>query len=495
MHSDCQITQAGWCGLAFGIAFQFWLIAASPVSPGLGGDEFDYIGKSDRLIHRGTLCADAPATVASAGTRSYSDFRPPGLPILFAMIGVDLKNHALYRKPIAFAYVIGMAPILAYVVSLAGLRVHRVRQFLLALIVSTFPPLFEGCLRFYPDQICAILTAYGLYFVSVGVVSRAVGGYWILLGSTILAITSTIRPELITTIPTVGVALLFASLIRHRSYADLNPIPLLTAGRIACLFLPLVASTGLNAAYRWSCFHELRIYGRQEIPCPGVEAWCRTWLNSESECLAQIAWPLGHPNPKVKVESISGRAFANEEERTEVSVLLSEATRVGLLSAKADEQFGDLATRRIASNYWEHLVVPRAWRPIHLWLNLETNKQTLEALSSLPRFVRQPLIGWWICLKLIFIARFVYGCWNVCRIPLLASPTMRDFFPLLGFALVIARTLLIGVLLGLHEHRYATVAWPLCIAVAVYTASNKNRIEHSQLQPDTPLCGHGVTPQ
>lgn len=369
---------------------------------------------------------------------------------------------------IACAYVLSIAPLLGGIIGLAGRSWRPAAQFALAVAVSTFPPLFEWVLSFGPDQLCAILTAYGLYLVSLGMSRNCAGRFSVLAGASLLSFTGAVRPELITTLPIVAMVFAFVWLAQNYRASAMGPSILLTRGRMFCLILPLVFTVTGNIGYRWTCFDEARMFGRLEVPCPGVEAWCRTWVNSESECLAQIVWPLGHSNPTLTVESIPSRAFASERERTFVASILADASAAQLLTRELDDRFAELATERIKRNWWLHWFVPRAWRPIHLWVNLELNSQLLDACANIPRWIRRPVLGWFVLQKASILILVLLATRRLLRIPFMNEITAVDLFAMQAVVFVVSRTLLIGVLLGSHEHRYATVAWPLCLVAAAY---------------------------
>jgi hypothetical protein len=464
-----HISPLAWSVYCCGICLQLMLVLISPRVESLGGDEFDYVGKATRLGQECTLCPPK-ARESSTDVRQFSDFRPPGFATFLAILGVAEHNQATYRKPLACSYVLGIGAVLSYALYLGAKGNGMLWQCILASLLSTFPPCFEWLLGYSPDALCALLTFFGLSLIAKDSFTVSVNRFSTLLGSGLLAISALVRPELMLTIPVCIAVVGFSTVYQKMTGVSLRSQTRQFGMTLVLLLLPLVVTTCANISYRWICFNELRVFGRLEVPCPGVTAWCKTWVNTESECLARIVWPLGHRNPRLTIDDIPARAFSNDEERSRVAALLDECRLMGHLTAEMDQEFSRLAKERISSDPAGAFLVPRAWIAFSLWFNLESNSQLLDAMSHVPRMIRRPILAFFVLVKALTLVLVMVAIPMQFRNLRKVSNSDVDRFILHALAFIVFRTVLIAVYMGTHEHRYATVAWPLCVIVASHTA-------------------------
>lgn len=465
---SCSASISGVLACAIGLIIQIGLILFAPPITDIAGDQGDYVNKATNLRRFGTFFDNSSGTARST---LWSDFRPPGYSVYLWLWGVTDENHSLRRPVIAVVQIILLVPVLLYTVRETCRNVSsRFLQSILGCGIGFLAPLFEHQLSLLPDQLAALLTVYGIVFYAqfITVNSQKWAGVFAVTGTAILGLTCTVRPDLILTAP-----FLFPICIVVRKFLSRRSPSLGINWRVwllvsTCCGTVFLAFVGANIWYRYACFGELRIYGRLAVPAPGAEAWGRTWINTEKSCLEQFLWPLGMPKPALSIDQFPSRAFREISEHRAVDDLLTEINRSQVYTTSIDRRFQRLADKKVRDNPVSCFIVPRTWRVIHLWLNLESNWQSLIAVARLDRPIRRGLL-----LALVVVKWTVVVGALSAVVPLLGAfcerkVTNLDVLASLTLLTVLFRSFVIGFAFGSHEHRYATAVWPCCAIAGSY---------------------------
>jgi hypothetical protein len=428
--------------LLLALAAQVVLALRVP-SAGFGGDEPYYVAKARYFFahHRFPRATANDLAIENGRSWGQSDWRPQGYAVFLALCsGGDFTPATLRHRVTAVqALLVALAIFLAF----RALRVHTARppmRLVTAVVLGIAPWPFAFAPLLGPDSVVASVTAIALLLL---------GGYpkSVFLATLLFSITFTFRPEMIVLPPLiVACAALYQE--RHR-------LRFVTAS--AAAFLVVLA---VHYAYRidFTGQHTPPVFGGLHIPDRGAFAWVNTWIGTEHEAYDFVyALTSGQPEPP-----LPARAFANEAERRAVGEIIAHVRATGRYQQEDDAAFASLAGRRRREDP-ARTIAARLWHAAHLWLNAETSTQTLILLSDTPAIIRRPILGALLLLKLATLAAFALF---IVRIR-----TFRgDAFLILSAVYVIARTLLIGIVLGWFTHRYVLSAWiPLltCGAAAV----------------------------
>ena len=156
-------------------------------------------------------------------------------------------------------------------------------------------------------------------------------------------------------------------------------------------------------------------------------------------------------------------------------------------SAQVDNVFDSIASKRIKDNFLFNYVLTRAWRTTQLWLNIHTNNQLLTFLSPIPRIIRRPILGGFLLLKIFIYALFIFSLIDLAGKIQRHDLIWHDYLTIFAAFAVISRTVLIGVLLGLGEHRYVLMAWPAMLWCAVSAIISIKTYTHKRSLGFTPV--------
>jgi hypothetical protein len=410
----------------------------------LHGDEGYYVGKAQYFHehHRFPRATADDLAVENGQVRGLSDWRPQGYALFLAACGSGLADPSALRRRVTIVQSLLIA--VALILFFFALRRHTVSttsRIATALVLGIAPWPFEFAQTLGPDSAVASFTAIALFLLAR--YPRSV-----FLATLLFSITFAMRPEMIVLPPLiVGCAMLFQE--RHR---------MRFAFVAAIAFLAVL---GAHYAYRIDFTGQRMppVFGGLQIPDRGAFAWTNSWIGTENEAYNFVySLTNGQPAPP-----LPERAFANEAERRIVETSVAHVRATGHYSEADDDAFAALARRRQRENP-ARAVVARLWHTVHLWVNVEMNTQTLNLLSNVSRPVRQVILGALMLLKCGLLAGFLLF---VVRI----RAFRNDAFLILCAVYVIARTLLIGIVLGWFTHRYVVNAWIPLMACAMAAVS------------------------
>ena len=404
-----------------------------------GGDEPYYVEKARSLVanHHFPRATPTALAVENGQARGLSDWRPQGYPLFVALCsGGNFAPATLRPRVTAVQSLLIALSVFLVFRALGRYATNPSTRIITAIVFGIAPWPFEFAALVGPDSIVASLTAIALLLLGRHPKS-------VFFATLLFSITFTFRPEMIV-LPPLLVAC--AALIHGR-----HQVRFVMAG--AAAFVVVFAA---HYAYRIN-FTGQRIppvFGGLHIPDRGAFEWVDTWTGTEHEAYDFVyALTNGQPSPP-----LPARAFAGDAERRAVDAIVAHVHDSRHYSSEDDAAFENLARRRRR----EHpalAVGARLWHAAHLWLNTETNSQTLNALVYLPRIIRRAILGALLALKLAALAAFALFLVRV-------RSFRDDAFLVLCAILVVTRTLLIGVVLGWFTHRYALNAWIPLLACA-----------------------------
>jgi hypothetical protein len=414
----------------------------------LGGDEPYYVAKARYVAehHRFPRATAHDVAVESGRLWGQSDWRPQGYALFLALCsGGDFTLTTLRPRVVA---VQSLLVALAILIAFLALRRHMTRPWMrvvTALVFGIAPWPFAFAQLLGPDSIVASVTAIALFLL--GRHPRSV-----FFATLLFSITFTFRPEMIVLPPLIVAC---AALLQER-----HRVRFVILG--AAAFILVLAA---HYTYRVDFTGQPMppVFGGLHIPDRGAFAWVNTWIGTEHEAY-DFVYTLtnGQPPPR-----LPERAFANDGERHTVDAILARVSAAGRYSAEDDAAFEALANRRLRENP-VRTATAHLWHAAHLWLNAETSTQTLNTLSIVSPVIRHVILGTLLVLKLAALAAFALF---IARIR-----TFRgDAFLILCAIYVIARTVLIGIVLGWFTHRYVLSAWIPLLACAAAVASRPSQ--------------------
>ncbi len=446
-------------GLLCLLAGQYLLLLWTPWSTELVGDEFSYVLKSAFLLEHGRfpeLTAEQREVLAGKGV-GWSDFRPPGYPIVLAAFGIPESGIA--GKQTYCTVMFGLVAMVLIAMHLAATAMFRggIWLYPVAATLGIQPWTFEYMKSLAPDCLTMVLATTAVALLAIFVHMRSVRTALMPFVSAValLCLTAMLRPEMLLFAVVLAA---IAILVRAAGWREF----FFFAGVMTCLVGCTIAA---NVAYRWTVAQELRVYGELRNPAPGLFKWIKTW-NSKENVLHGVVWTL--PRGGCAISDIPAGAFADDYERNVVSAIVERLNAGEGYAADMDTAFSTLAERRIRDNPLSCWLGPRLWRPFHLWGNLETNGQLLHALVFVPRMPRRSILGGLLVLKLTILSLSAFACVPLWRRWRSRRVEWFDVLAILSITLVATRTLLFGVLFVSCEHRYVLVAWPACLWLAIY---------------------------
>jgi hypothetical protein len=409
------------------------------------GDEPYYAGKARFFFEHGHFeHVSAEAMAVERGERwGTSDWRPQGYPLFLAAVSLgDFRDASLRPRVTAVQFALIAAGMwLLFEINQRGLTAAQRITTAALLGVIPWPYDFAGSLS--PDSLTASIT-----FFSIVILWRALEKENVLLmfaGAFLLSTTLLLRPEMIVLAPvTLGAAALLRQFDRRMF--------LKRAAACAGAFAIVVA---MQVAYRINVTGHPGLFGGLHIRDSGAFAWTNTWLGSENEAY-NFVYGLSTGN----VPDLPARAFSGDEERRTVErvILLDRSRR--FYGPDIDAVFQRLAEKRRREHPFLAIVATRMWHSVHLWLNLETSSQLLNALANVPRSIRRPILGGLLLLKLALLGLFVVGAMR-------ARESRARALILLCAVIVIGRTLVLGTALNWTAHRYMLPAWLPLLACAI----------------------------
>jgi hypothetical protein len=440
------MTRARWLLLLLLICQAALLIGAGLRNP-LFGDEPYYVAKAKYFFdHLRFERASAEEQAIERGERwGDSDWRPQGYPLFLAAIGMgDFDASSLRPRVTAVQFVLLAAAVWLLFESLA--RHDQVRPLVAAALLGGVPWPYDDVALLSPDSLTASVTLVSVLLLWRSAMRQSPALTF--AGALLLSSTALLRPEMIALAPVI---LLVAGLLRNRD----RGMFLKRGAACAGAFVIVVAA---QVAYRYEFTGRgPSLFGGLHISDGGPFAWVHTWLGTENEAYNFV---YGLRNGQLR-DDLPARAFSDDEERRVVRGALRTVRERGY-GPDIDAAFQQLAEKRKREHPFVAIVATRLWHTVHLWVNVEMNGQLLQALAHVPRMVRRPILGGLVLLKLALLALFLA---RVMRVKESAVPELI----ILLAAVVIGRTLLIGLGLNWMVHRYVLMAWlPLvgCAATA-----------------------------
>ncbi|MEA2337318.1 MAG: hypothetical protein QOE82_1325 [Thermoanaerobaculia bacterium] len=446
--------------LLLAIALAAQIVIALPAGPtSLHGDEVYYVAKAQYFgeHHRFPRATENDLAVERGELRGLSDWRPQGYALFLALCANGSYDQTALRWRVTLVQSTLVAIALIFVfLALRRYMTSATLRIAAALILGIAPWPFEFVQTLGPDSCVASFTAIALLLL--GRYPRSV-----FFATLLFSLTFAMRPEMIVLPPLIaGCAMLFQERRRLRF-----------AVAAATAFLIVF---GAHYAYRIGFTGQRLppVFGGLHIPDRGAFAWTNTWIGTENESYNFVySLTNGQPPPP-----LPARAFANDGERHVVETIVSDVRAAGGYSEADDDRFAALARLRQRENP-ARAVAARLWHTVHLWVNVEVNTQTLNLLSNVSRPVRHAILGALMLLKIGLLAGFLLFIVHLRAL-------RNDVFLVLCAIYVIARTLLIGIVLGWFTHRYVVNAWiPLvaCVLAALTRASNRPQFSPAAREP------------
>lgn len=443
------------------MAAKLFLLLQVPLPEAWHGDAGDYVGKALYFNAHGEF----PRIRSAAPDRpalAYSDFRPPGYPLFVAALLGFGKSVPEITQSVRLAH-FGLDLVTTGLLLWIVWRFHGAvgYRWLAALLLGVQPWTSAFILTLNPDTLTTFLLVSGVMLLALFVTGT---GGWTrslaLLGASgLISLTFLIRPEMIVfafALLLLGLALTWPAL-KWRGVARY--------GVLAAI--PFLAVTGANMAYRWQVAQEIRIYGEFRHSTPGLVQWTKTWIGSQTD-KEQVIWGPLMIGP-AGFAALPARAFSDEAERQQLIEVARAVAARGAMTAAEDRLFGSVAEQSIARDPMTYYVWNRLYSAANFWVNLNNASHYLHAFSLLPGALSKLLTGGFLTLKLVILGFFVVG---LVLFPYRGQPAVRErwylTFLLLGLAFVLMRTLYFGGIVGYVEYRYAVVAWPFVLALALY---------------------------
>jgi len=422
------------------------------------GDEQYYVGRAAFLIEYGQFPKlNQTQRDLSAGKRlGFSDFRPPGYPLVLAAFGIPESGFAGKLTYCTTMY--GLVAIILISMHLGATAILPGSNWLYAVaaVLGIQPWTFEYIKNQLPDSLTMVLVTAGIGLLVFFIHRRSIRSAVVALifATLLLSVPAMLRPEMLlfaVVLPATGI------LLRTGRWHE----SLLFAAVVACIVGCTVAA---NVYYRWHVAQELRVYGTLRTPAPGLGEWMGTWIGTESDVGRVFN---GVPLGKCSMPDIPARAFADNHERAAVAAIVERLNDGTPYNVDMDTAFFALAANRIRTSPFRYWLVPRIWTTFHLWGNLETNSQLLHALVFVPRTPRRFFLGGLLALKvaLLLLSAFAaLALWRRRR----SCRLWYDNLAILMLTLLVTRTVLMGFVFHSCEHRYMLVAWPACLWLSIY---------------------------
>ncbi|WP_139191838.1 hypothetical protein [Thiocapsa roseopersicina] len=443
------------------MAFKLFLLLLFPLPEAWNGDAGDYARKALYFYDHGQF----PAIRADPTDRpdlAYSDFRPPGYPLFVASLlgfGQSVPEITLSVRLAQFGLDLATTALLLMVVW----RFHHSGgyRWVAALLLGVQPWTSAFIVSVNPDTLTASLLLAGVALLALFVTARAhrVKPLALVGASLLLSLTFLARPEMIL----FAFALLLIGLAM--ALPALNWRSFVLYGLLAAM--PFLAIVGANVSYRWQVAQEVRIFGEFEHATPGLTLWSLTWIAPQS-AKEKIIWGPLMIGPD-EFARLPAAAFADDAEREKLLSVVRAVEARRLMMPEEDRLFGAIAKERIERDPWSYYLWNRLYSSANFWVNLNNASHYLNAFALLPRTLSKALTGGFLVLKLVLLMLFVVGIVRLARLGYAAATARWDVSLLwIGTAFVFLRTFYFGGIVGYVEYRYALVAWPFVLAVALF---------------------------
>lgn len=421
------------------------LIVVRTIDP-YHGDETYYIAKAQQFRAHGRFdVASADELAVERGaTWGTADWRPPGYPVLLAIVSGGHFEPEVLRARMRILQFLAVAAALLAAYLLAARSATPARRYALAALAGIAPWPFEYAGSLYPDSLTSALAFFAIVVLARAVRTRS--PMRLFTGSLLLASTLLLRPEVVVIIP----------MMLALAWWLAGPTWRLTA---VCALGALIPA-GLHYAYRiqftgqpappfFSGFHTKSL---------GAMQWANTWVGNEHELYEDVVYAVadGHP------PHFPARTLSDPRERMQLERAAAIVQRDRRNSAEVDGIFESLARQREREHPIRAWLLPRVAHAGQLWVHAGMNDQLLNAISPLPAVIRRAILGLLMLLKLALLALF-------CALPFLMwrRKQPNDLVYMLFVLLVLLRTLTVAGLHNTMEHRYVLLAWPALLACAL----------------------------
>lgn len=414
------------------------LLALRAATGPFTGDEPYYVRKAIYFYENHAFQVADPAEMELQKRHVWgtADWRPQGYPVLVALCSGGHFDPDTLRRRVTLLQSLSMAVMimLTYRLVERSVHVHARLPVAIALAVSPWP--FEFVSSIGPDSLVASIVAASL--LMFGKLRER-----IFLPTLVMSTTLLLRPEMIVFPPMIVSTTVFL-------YREKATRMLLLGG--SAFAIVLAAQIGYRIHFTGQSLPS--IFGPLHIPDRGAFDWVNTWIGTEHEAYDFVYSLTNHE----AIPPLPARAFSTQLEQREVRAILEHRSSEGHYSSADDESFERLARRR----WREHrptALIARLWHALSLWFNLETNHQFLNALSRFPGALRRSLLGTLLMLKLATLFSFGVFLVRVRRFG-------NEVFLVLSAVYVVARTIVIGLLMGWFAHRYVVSTWIPLMACA-----------------------------
>lgn len=453
--------QSGWSAVVPLLLFvailgtKYAIVFSCPVSGKLNGDEQDYVHKARAVWETGSL---PRAKEVGEGELAYSDFRPPGYPLLVApllVFGHEARQVHVTIRVVQSVLDIGTTCFVFWLCcQLCASLPYRV-VVAIALGVQPWTSAYVMCAL--TETVVTFLIVAGVAALSRFVTAGASGrrNVWLLTGSALLSATFLCRPEMIVFVPAMvalAVALRRPGWKRFLALGALASIPFL-----ACV-LGLVA-------HRYHVAREWRIYGRFRHASPGLRKWSCTW-NAPDQIKSAVVW--GTRRGEDTFPLLPDGAFDSKAERAQVRAILQGVHQAGRMAPADDDALMNLAEQRIGRSPWRYYCSVRVYESAHLWINLESSAAYCHFFSRLPRLVSKAAVGAFLLLRIVVLGFALAGAFRLWKGWRSQSRVWTGCFMLLGLFFIVTRTLFFGWYCIIAESRYVAPAWPFVLVLAAY---------------------------
>ncbi len=430
------------------LAVQCLVFIFSVWPPKLQGDEKYYVQSASQFLEGGNSESSQSLQKHKWRTRAY--------PLFIALCNTANETSGNLRYRCALVQlVLAICGILClyYVASL--ILGSSPRLYLIAFLLGIQPWSLDLSRKLYPDSLTASLLTMGLLglfaFIRAGKTISACCLF--ILSAVLLSATVFLRPEMIVIVPVFVLIAFHFKLLK-------KTIPLSVT--IICSVL-LVASAGLLSGDRLNSKEEIGVFGKYSLEKPGALSWVQTWFATERTAIKNFL--DGRFLNRVKFELLPDRAFADEQERTEIRKACELSEQRTKYDEDVDRIFREVAEKRKREHFFRHSVATRIWGMAHLWLNLEASEQWFQLLPK-DSFLFVALVLCFVSLKLMVFALAVLSVLQIFRYRRNGELRWYHSLTILMILCVVARTLLMGGMIG-YLHRYTLAAWPAMLWCAV----------------------------
>lgn len=364
------------------------LVFSTPVSDKLNGDAFDYVGKANHLITYGEFKKVTPPDLPTDIAGYYSDFRPPGFPVIISALifaGGNSPNEINLSTKILNFFLDALTCIILFQLVLSKFRKNST-QYVAAAAIGLQPWTSSFVTATYPDTTVAFLVVTGVALLPryVNGTSRAQEITSVFFASMALSIGALIRPELIVAPPVLIATALYLKFRRNDRFCKLAWIALIA-------IIPFLLSIALNMGYRWTVEKKLAVYGKFEHQTPGLNKWILTWIGS-AKSKEDIMWGPFQISQK-EFKNLPQSAFSDTKEKEILSEIAEKSRQRGYLTKAEDDVFREVAEKRIQEDPLTYWLYGRIYNSIHFWVNTGSASYLLHHQARLPALASKAITG------------------------------------------------------------------------------------------------------